>query len=79
MAASVLMRNGRVRGLSRVAPVTFGRSSSTAAFFPSEPKEPIVKTAIPGPVSREKLEKLSKVFDTQNVNMMADYKKSIGN
>jgi len=55
------------------------RHASAAAFFPDEPAEPIVKTAIPGPRSKEEIERLSRVFDTRSLNMMADYSKSYGN
>ena len=54
-------------------------SSSEQPFFPDEPKGPIIKTAIPGPQSKEAIERLTKVFDTRSLNMMADYKHSFGN
>lgn len=49
------------------------------SFFPDEPKLPIVQTQIPGPKSQKAIEKLSKVFDTRSLNMMADYSRSYGN
>lgn len=55
------------------------RFASTAAFFPNEPTGPTVKTAIPGPESQRILKELSAVFDTKNVNMATDFKKSVGN
>lgn len=53
--------------------------SGEQSFFPDEPKLPIVKTQIPGPKSQKAIEKLSKVFDTRSLNMMADYSRSYGN
>lgn len=71
------------------APIALTRQYATAAaavadsgeqsFFPDEPKAPIVKTQIPGPKSTEAIERLSKVFDTRSLNMMADYSRSYGN
>jgi 4-aminobutyrate aminotransferase / (S)-3-amino-2-methylpropionate transaminase len=49
------------------------------SFFPDEPAAPIVQTAIPGPKSTAAIERLSKVFDTRSLNMMANYEKSYGN
>jgi 4-aminobutyrate aminotransferase/(S)-3-amino-2-methylpropionate transaminase len=54
-------------------------SRSEQPFFPDEPKGPIVKTEIPGPKSVEAIERLTKVFDTRSLNMMADYTQSFGN
>jgi len=48
-------------------------------FFPEEPAGPVVKTAIPGPKSKEAIAHLDKVFDTRSLNMMANYQLSIGN
>jgi len=48
-------------------------------FFPEEPAGPVVKTAIPGPRSKEAIAHLDKVFDTRSLNMMANYQLSIGN
>ena len=48
-------------------------------FFPDEPRLPIVQTQIPGPKSQKAIERLSKVFDTRSLNMMADYSRSYGN
>jgi 4-aminobutyrate aminotransferase/(S)-3-amino-2-methylpropionate transaminase len=53
--------------------------SSEQPFFPDEPAEPIVQTAIPGPNSTKAIERLSKVFDTRSLNMMTDFQKSYGN
>jgi 4-aminobutyrate aminotransferase/(S)-3-amino-2-methylpropionate transaminase len=53
--------------------------SGEQPFFPDEPRQPIVETAIPGPESKKAIERLSKVFDTRSLNMMADYSRSYGN
>ncbi|RMZ67172.1 4-aminobutyrate aminotransferase [Pyrenophora seminiperda CCB06] len=53
--------------------------SAEQSFFPDEPRRPIVETAIPGPRSTREIERLSKVFDTRSLNMMADYSRSYGN
>lgn len=44
-----------------------------------EPSAPSVKTAIPGPKAKEQIADLDKVFDTRSLNMLTDYKSSIGN
>jgi 4-aminobutyrate aminotransferase/(S)-3-amino-2-methylpropionate transaminase len=72
------------------APTAFQRRHASAAaeavadsgeqpFFPDEPRQPIVATEIPGPKSKKAIERLSKVFDTRSLNMMADYSRSYGN
>jgi 4-aminobutyrate aminotransferase/(S)-3-amino-2-methylpropionate transaminase len=72
------------------APIALQRRYASAAaaavadsgekpFFPDEPREPIIQTAIPGPESKKAIERLSKVFDTRSLNMMADYSQSYGN
>jgi 4-aminobutyrate aminotransferase/(S)-3-amino-2-methylpropionate transaminase len=58
---------------------TVASDSSEQAFFPDEPTGPSVKTAIPGPKSKQAIERLSKVFDTRSLNMMTDYQRSYGN
>lgn len=89
-ARSALTRT-HFQAVSRAAPVALQRryASATAAaavadsteqpFFPDEPRAPTVKTAIPGPESKKAIERLSKVFDTRSLNMMADYSRSYGN
>ncbi|KAF2640744.1 4-aminobutyrate aminotransferase [Massarina eburnea CBS 473.64] len=89
--ASLLRSAGRVRPalarsiarpVSRVAPIALSRqyaSPAAGAFFPDEPTAPTVKTQIPGPKSQAAIERLSKVFDTRSLNMMADYGQSYGN
>jgi len=54
-------------------------STASEPYFPNEPKEPIVKTQIPGPKAQAAIERLSKVFDTRALNMMTDYENSTGN
>ncbi|KAH6671515.1 4-aminobutyrate aminotransferase [Plectosphaerella plurivora] len=48
-------------------------------IFANEPTEPSIKTAIPGPVSKQYIEDLDEVFDTRSLNMLTDYSKSVGN
>ena len=48
-------------------------------FATQEPRGPIVKTAIPGPVSQRAIKDLDRVFDTRSLNMIANYRKSFGN
>ena len=49
------------------------------ALFQGEPAGPTVKGQIPGPKAVKAIERLSKIFDTQNVNMMVNYDESLGN
>ncbi|KAI1448458.1 4-aminobutyrate aminotransferase [Annulohypoxylon stygium] len=65
------------RTLTRQFTVSSARMASS--FVPGEPEAPIVKTEIPGPVCKEYISKLDKVFDTRSLNMLADYTKSVGN
>jgi 4-aminobutyrate aminotransferase/(S)-3-amino-2-methylpropionate transaminase len=72
-----------VRTLKRAHPVGFvsyntTRCISSSKFIPNEPL-PQIKTSIPGPNSKKILTELSSVFDTHNVNMVTNFKKSIGN
>ena len=55
------------------------QSQSEQALFPDEPQHPIVRTAIPGPRSKQAIQDLDKVFDTRSLNMLADYRMSHGN
>lgn len=52
---------------------------SDQPFFENEPTKPTVRTAIPGPKSKEAIQELHKVFDTRSLNMMANYQNSYGN
>jgi len=81
----------KIQIASRRAPIAFHRQYASAAaalapdttseqpFFPDEPTAPIIKTSIPGPQSKKAVDRLSKVFDTRSLNMMADYSRSYGN
>lgn len=44
-----------------------------------EPSAPSVKTEIPGPKAKQQIADLDTVFDTRSLNMLTDYKESIGN
>ncbi|KAL9105465.1 MAG: hypothetical protein Q9227_009374 [Pyrenula ochraceoflavens] len=48
-------------------------------FFPDEPRGPQVHTQIPGPKTQTAITDLNKVYDTRNVNMVANYQQSYGN
>ncbi|KAF2840260.1 4-aminobutyrate aminotransferase [Patellaria atrata CBS 101060] len=67
------------RKYATAAAATSTANGGEEPYFPDEPKGPIMKTQIPGPKSQEAIQRLSKVFDTRSLNMMADYRKSIGN
>ncbi|KAI1247627.1 hypothetical protein MGN70_011517 [Eutypa lata] len=78
LSASPSARNAFIQGSARqAAAVSSARMAST--YYTGEPEAPIVKTDIPGPKSQEKITKLTKVFDTRSINMLADYTKSFGN
>ena len=48
------------------------RSLATAkSFFPDEPKQPIVKTSIPGPKSKEIMSRLNQYQDTRSIFFVA--------
>jgi 4-aminobutyrate aminotransferase / (S)-3-amino-2-methylpropionate transaminase len=64
---------------SAAAPAKTPESSGEQPFFPDEPAGPVVKTAIPGPKSKQAIEELDRVFDTRSLNMIANYKQSFGN
>ncbi|KAK3044604.1 hypothetical protein LTS18_000828, partial [Coniosporium uncinatum] len=53
--------------------------ASEQPFFPDEPSGPTIRTEIPGPQSIEAIKKLTNVFDTRSLNMMANYQNSYGN
>jgi len=85
--APIFRTNVRVAAKAPIASQRRHASAAAAAvadsgehpFFPDEPRQPIVKTEIPGPESKKAIERLSKVFDTRSLNMMADYSRSYGN
>lgn len=54
-------------------------ATATESFFPNEPTKPIVSTVIPGPKARAALADIDDVFDTNNVNMVTDFERSVGN
>lgn len=54
-------------------------ASKMGRFDGIEPSAPTVKTEIPGPKSKEQIADLDKVFDTRSLNMLTDYKASVGN
>ncbi|KAJ0324225.1 hypothetical protein COL5a_007892 [Colletotrichum fioriniae] len=55
------------------------RMAAAPSLFAGEPSGPALKTDIPGPASKKATEDLHKVFDTRSLNMLTDYKKSLGN
>jgi 4-aminobutyrate aminotransferase/(S)-3-amino-2-methylpropionate transaminase len=57
----------------------FSSQAPATPFYPGEPSGPVVKTAIPGPVSKSRTEDLNAVFDIRSLNMMCDFPKSVGN
>ena len=50
-----------------------------APYYEGEPERPVVKTAIPGPVSKKEIEGLHEVFDTRALSLLTDYSKCSGN
>lgn len=93
--ASILRTPSRLRPLTRrftarpittttkpaasIATAQVAEQAASEAFFPDEPTSPVIRTAIPGPVSRKAIQDLDKVFDTRSLNMMASYQDSYGN
>lgn len=70
----------RSKGVHAAKPISSKLYSSLAAkVFPSEPKEPTVVSAIPGPKSKANIEKLSETFDASASYFAVDYDKSLGN
>lgn len=62
------------------APSSASRGAAVGgSFYEGEPDAPTIKTAIPGPRTKELVNDLEQVFDTRSLNMMADYNKSVGN
>ena len=73
-------RAATLTALPRVYRRTFAISTpKMSAYAGWEPEGPSVKTEIPGPKSKEAIQKLDEVFDTRSLNMLTDYKKSVGN
>ena len=93
--ASMLRTSSRLRPLTRqftaraittttksaasIATAQVAEQAVSEAFFPDEPANPVVRTAIPGPKSMKAIQDLDKVFDTRSLNMMANYQDSYGN
>ena len=59
--------------------MTSSSPSSSSSFYPGEPEGPVVKTDIPGPQSKTAIAELNNVFDTRSLNMLTDYRESVGN
>lgn len=78
-----LLRRAASRSL--FATRSFATTSAAASgsvvdkIFPNEPKQPVVKTAIPGPASKALLKELDQLQDTRSVLFSQDLDKSIGN
>lgn len=73
---SIVSRN--YAAAAAVKPAADG-SNAEQPLFPGEPEGPTVKTAIPGPKSTAAIQRLSNVTDTRSLNMIANYKNSLGN
>jgi 4-aminobutyrate aminotransferase/(S)-3-amino-2-methylpropionate transaminase len=68
------------RPTARAATAIIGDSpSEESPFFPNEPHTPSVKTAIPGPKSKKAIADLDRVVDTRSLNILANYRESLGN
>jgi 4-aminobutyrate aminotransferase/(S)-3-amino-2-methylpropionate transaminase len=67
------------RATAAASQAQFNHSLLDAPFFADEPAGPQVRTAIPGPESKKATAHLSRVFDMQSLNMMANYQQSYGN
>jgi len=59
--------------------ITKANTRSITALVPGEPSEPVIKTEIPGPNSKQLLKELSTLQQSGSVQLFADYDKSIGN
>lgn len=70
----------RFTSSSLLASRSFSVSTRNMGRFDGvEPSAPSVQTEIPGPKAKEQIADLDKVFDTRSLNMLTDYKASIGN
>jgi 4-aminobutyrate aminotransferase/(S)-3-amino-2-methylpropionate transaminase len=69
--------------ISSKAQVTRAANNGVSHFstftIEGEPKSPVVKTKIPGPLSAATTKRLHKVFDTRSINMLTNFKESRGN
>lgn len=61
------------------SPTDGSSTTTTASPFPDEPSGPLVRTRIPGPKSKAAIDRLSTIFDTRSLNMLAHYPHSYGN
>lgn len=77
--AARLARLAGVRGATCARPMTTATSPASAAFSMPEPDAPAVATAIPGPAAQRAIAELDRVFDARSLNMMCDYRRSVGN
>src|SRR5271154_4680865 len=67
------------RATAAASQAQFDHSPLDAPFFADEPAGPQVRTAIPGPENKKATAHLNRIFDTRNLNMMANYQQSYGN
>lgn len=74
-----LQYSNRYASAAAAVKSTTNGHSTAQPLFAGEPQGPSIKTEVPGPKSVEAVKKLTKVFDTSSLNMMADYTKSLGN
>lgn len=78
--ASARLLSSRLTPAAALSSRPFSVSTSNMGRFDGvEPSAPSVKTAIPGPKAKEQIADLDKVFDTRALNMLVDYKASVGN
>lgn len=68
-------------GPSRLLSTSIARMSpsNVAPFYEGEPEGPVVKTSVPGPVSKKEIDELHEVFDTRALTLLTDYDKCFGN
>jgi len=76
LASQTGSKQATAAALAQAPPIAQSMDNS---FFPDEPSGPTIRTAIPGPKSKEAIKHLDKVFDTRSLNMMANYHNSYGN
>lgn len=76
--SSPILNRLKIRRLHLSAPVA--ATFREQLLFPDEPRRPIIRTAIPGPISKEAIKnELDPIFDTRSFVLLADYEKSLGN
>ena len=85
MASRRLLHSAKALSLSAARPAVrrsapaFSSVRAVSSFVAGEPAAPVMKTSLPGPVSKEKIASLDSVFDTRNISILTDYDKSVGN